>query len=399
MLPKRFLRILICTLAALSPLALTYFSRPMISAINSDLTVHEWGTFTSIAGHEGRAVSWQPLAGKTDLPNFVEHLRDENFKGTLSGTVRMETPVLYFYAPRAMTLSVKVSFARGVITEWYPHANRVEPTAYLKDAVLYTNNAGDGSIAWDSVAVDPSFKADFPVEKDDRHYYAARKTSATLLRVKSSTGDQQEKFLFYRGVSVFPTPISATLTPDGNKLLVRNLGAQEIPNIIRFERRGKKLGYSVGGVVRNKVTLDAPKLTAELDSLDKDLENMLVAQGLYADEARAMVQTWRDSWFEEGSRVIYIVPAGFADKILPLSIHPAPAQTLRVFVGRLELITPATEQAVQTAFESRDELTLRKYGRFLEPILTEMMQNASDKDRRKTLTAYLNSANRYAAQN
>jgi hypothetical protein len=137
------------------------------------------------------------------------------------------------------------------------------------------------------------------------------------------------------------------------------------------------------------MTLDAPKLTGTLGCLGKDLEEMLVAQGLYADEAHAMVQTWSDSWFEEGSRLIYIVPSHFVNTILPLSICPAPTEAVRAFVGRLELITPATEDAIQTAFESGDDATLRKYGRFLEPILIEMMQNTSDEAREKILSAYL----------
>jgi hypothetical protein len=264
---------------------------------------------------------------------------------------------------------------------------------------LYQKNVQDGSIAWDSVTVNPSFNSDFPLEKVDSRYYAARKTSATPLHVKAPTGDQQEKFLFYRGVSTFPVPVSAVLMPGGDKLLVKNLGAQEIPNIIRFERRGRTLGYSLGGAVRSEVILDPPKLTGTLDALDKDLEAMLVAQGLYADEAQAMVQTWNDSWFEEGSRLIYIVPSQFVNTILPLSIHPAPTQTVRVFVGRFELITPATEKAIQTAFESGDDVTLRKYGRFLEPILMEMMQKTSDKERKKTLSAYLSTAPHYLTPN
>ena len=32
------------------------------------LTVHEWGTFTSVAGAGGRAIEWLPLGGPTDLP-------------------------------------------------------------------------------------------------------------------------------------------------------------------------------------------------------------------------------------------------------------------------------------------------------------------------------------------
>src|ERR1700680_3722016 len=45
-----------------------------------DLTVHEWGTFTAIAGKDGRAAEWLPLSlprypPSTDLPQFVEHIR------------------------------------------------------------------------------------------------------------------------------------------------------------------------------------------------------------------------------------------------------------------------------------------------------------------------------------
>src|SRR6059036_2986773 len=35
------------------------------------LVVHEWGTFTSIAGKDGVAVDWHPLNGPSDLPKFV----------------------------------------------------------------------------------------------------------------------------------------------------------------------------------------------------------------------------------------------------------------------------------------------------------------------------------------
>src|SRR5437870_3576614 len=69
------------------------------------LVVHEWGTFTSIAGQDGRAVQWLPLSGPPDLPCFVDRLR-LNIKGWLSGTVRMETPVLYFYASSATRVNV-----------------------------------------------------------------------------------------------------------------------------------------------------------------------------------------------------------------------------------------------------------------------------------------------------
>jgi hypothetical protein len=82
-----------------------------------------------------------------------------------------------------------------------------------------------------------------------------------------------------------------------------------------------------------------------------------------------MVETWRHSWFEEGTRLIYIVPRGLLNHVLPLSIDPVPTETVRVFVGRLEIVTPTTMQAVKNAIASNDDATLKKYGRFLEPIL------------------------------
>src|SRR5688572_8400214 len=85
----------------------------------SGLVAHEWGTFTSIAGADGRAVQWLPQAGPTDLPGFVGRINC-SLKGSLAGTIRMETPVIYFYAPREMTVRASVTFPQGVITEWFP---------------------------------------------------------------------------------------------------------------------------------------------------------------------------------------------------------------------------------------------------------------------------------------
>src|SRR5260370_42705538 len=88
----------------------------------SDLTVHEWGTFPPVAGEDGAAVDWDALGRKNDLPGFVNDFGYRGFKRTLTGTVRMETPVLYFYSSRELDAHVKVAFPHGLITEWYPQA-------------------------------------------------------------------------------------------------------------------------------------------------------------------------------------------------------------------------------------------------------------------------------------
>jgi hypothetical protein len=343
-----------------------------------DLTAHEWGTFTAIAGPDGRAREWTVFYDPAELPEFVERFNNMDLKVGLHGTIRMETPVLYFYSPRDVSVSVKVAFSKGVITEWYPRAARVQPRSVLQNASLSTLNK-DGTITWNDVAVSPNLNPEFTREASANRYYTARDTASTPLSVKTTAGTQKEKFLFYRGVSAAALPLTATQDPSG-QLLVRNLKQNEIPAVILFERRGSRVGYRWARALSDETVLDPPELTGNLDSLCADLESVLAEQGLFPDEAHAMVQTWRDSWFEEGSRLIYIVPREFVDGILPLAITPAPEQLIRVFVGRLEIVTPATAKAVETAFAAHDEQTLDQYKRFLQPIL----QIASETHRQPT---------------
>src|SRR5215813_10648958 len=122
---RRFASIITAAGVLFATMALARNDKPNQSG---DLTVHEWGTFTSVAGEDGRAVEWRALAGATDLPCFVNRPGFQGWINKLSFTamVRMETPVLYFYAPREMTASAKVRFPQGVMTEWYPQATRKE---------------------------------------------------------------------------------------------------------------------------------------------------------------------------------------------------------------------------------------------------------------------------------
>jgi hypothetical protein len=124
-------------------------------------------------------------------------------------------------------------------------------------------------------------------------------------------------------------------------------------------------------------TVDMPSLDDAFAALRNDLGTALVAHGLFPKEAQAMIDTWRDSWFEEGARLIYIVPSKTVDAILPLQIEPVPSQIQRVFVGRIELITPETERAAAEAIAKSDWTALDRYSRFLDPILKRMYSGNS----------------------
>src|SRR6266581_326694 len=155
-----------------------------------DLTVHEWGTFTAIAGPDGRAREWTVFYDPAELPEFVERFNNMNLKVGLRGTIRMETPVLYFYSPRDVSVSVKVAFSKGVITEWYPRATRVQPRSLLQNASL-SELHNDGTITWNDVAVSPNLNPEFTREASANRYYTARDTAATPLRVKTTAGTQK----------------------------------------------------------------------------------------------------------------------------------------------------------------------------------------------------------------
>jgi hypothetical protein len=360
------------------------------------LTAHEWGTFTSVAGNDGHAVQWLPQNGSTDLPSFVEHFDGATLKAGLLGTVRMETPVLYFYTNRETMVSVHVSFSKGLITEWYPHASKVFPVSAVKpkyasfpvsDWALYQKHP-DGSIDWNGVRLQPRNLADFPHAEDNTHYYAARQTGATPLQIQAAKGPQNERFLFYRGVASFDVPVSTTIHPDGS-VLAQNSANEAIAAAILFERRGERFGFRVLQEPAATFTLDPPELNASMDSLQQTVVDLLTAQGLYQDEAQAMFETWRDSWFEEGSRLLYIVPRSFIDSVLPLTITPVPSQIVRVFVGRLELITPATQRAIEQAIQAGDTHTIELYSRFLTPMLQSMIAAEKDPATKAELRCYL----------
>jgi hypothetical protein len=357
------------------------------------LTVHEWGTFTSVAGPDGRSVEWSPLSGPQDLPCFVDRHRIQ-VKGrdifgllkvlpngspsvaaarpltpivppaVMRARIRMETPVLYFYSPADVDVRVKVSFDQGVMSEWYPRAttSALDLTRPLATTV--------GTIEWPAVHVRPGASPAYPSDGADSHYYAAREVDAAPLQV----GAQFEKFLFYRGVGDFQPPVAATIDEEGD---VTVTGTAATTRLVLFANLGGRVGYRVADGSDSPLTLSRPLLTGNLNDLRAHLEEMLTDDGLYPREARAMVETWRDSWFEEGLRIFYLIPTAAVDRRLPLSVSPVPMDVARVFVGRLELITPEMKDDVERAILQNDLDALNAYGRFLDAIVLQIADRPS----------------------
>ncbi len=338
----------------LTLLAAGLVSAAEIGQPTAQLTVHEWGTFTSVANRDGVPQRWKPLTGVvSDLPCFVHRFEGFYAKSGLEGTVRMETPVLYFYSPQPATASVHVSFRRGTLTEWYPRA-KAEPGF---------NHPAD--IEWNPIKISREEHA-VPNESTPSHYYAARNTDALNIESRG----EYDKLLFYRGVGSFDIPLRAVV--DGNgQLEVSNTGSAPLGLAVIFENRGGKIGYrAIHNLIGSIVGLDS--LSGSLAELRKELETGLVQSGLYPKEAAAMLDTWRDSWFEEGVRVFYILPQSSVDEVLPLSIAPQPEKIVRAFVGRMEVLAPWMRDNIVAALRDGDLPALSKYGRFLQPFIRQI---------------------------
>lgn len=342
---------------------------------DSKLVVHEWGTFTAVAGADGTAVNWRPLTGPSDLPSFVYDQAHPGLRGTgratkgqTSGNVRMETPVIYFYVdePRHVWLSVK--FTGGSLTEWFPKVARFTP----------------GELDWGQILVLPDTPADharMPEATAKGHYFAARETDAALVRVCSTDRDEYEKFLFYRGVGSFDLSLTARLA--GTTLDLRTAG-DPVPAMV-FERRGDRVGFVETRVGKTSAIVARPALDDDIPGVLARLEALLVADGLYPREAKAMTATWRDHWFEDGLRVFYLLPRAEIDALLPLSINPSPTEYERTIVGRIEVITPELEASVRRTLTApgRDILARCKalhdrHGRFAEPAVRRVADATTD---------------------
>lgn len=309
------------------------------SADAGKLVVHEWGTFSTFSGSDGKNLKFNPY--DNDLPDFVHGYLGRNSKaGPLGGTISLETPVIYFYTDQPLTASVRVDFPKGTITEWYPHAGRT-----------------DKRLTWDGIKVVPGDRTQLPEEKKASRYYAARETDAAPLQVtfkeEHRTIAEQDKFLFYRGVGSFDMPLSVRATADGkfsvgwtgrapecDLILVRVQAGQVRFQPFRLEQRSQ-------GAAQAEVQLPAADSTA--DKLGETVVKLLMDRGLLEKEARAMVKTWRAAWFgEEGTRVLYLLPDDMTTELLPLRIEPKPTSLVRVLVGRHDVLTPEREKQIDS---------------------------------------------------
>ncbi|HEV7282589.1 MAG TPA: hypothetical protein VGN57_20460 [Pirellulaceae bacterium] len=354
------------------------------------LVVHEWGTFTCLQDELGRAL---PGINTDDepLPGFVHRLSEElvfdpsdlapvYYKGVPRihpwVTMRLETPVVYFYPPAGTkeptNLDLSVGFKGGWLTEYYPAAEVAAPG--LAERKFRFGELGQetlGSLAWNGLTLGGN--PDLP-ETDYNVWLAPRKTQSAAVQTIDGEG---ERYLFYRGVGKIDAPLRVTRDAEANRLTV----AERFDTSIFDKRTGSApatrlwlvhvredgaVAYRDLGRRQLSLNHEAPLLAtpATFDAGSFALENLaelrgemhfaLVEDGLFPDEATAMLATWELGYFRApGERLFFMLPKAWTAQVLPLTLS-VPADVERTMVGRIELVSPAHREALAKVAKNED---------------------------------------------
>ena len=351
------------------------------TAIAADLVIHEWGTITTIHAADGTPATGLNRIDEADvLPAFVHRYEPEatrgkpglelgkrpNIPGRPDVTMRLETPVIYFHPPPNKKydapIDITVRIRGGVLNEFYPNAeasvaldmervqDKMEAGVIKEWNGELLNNYVVGTLQWKGLRLHDTVIA--PLTNSEI-WLAPREVNS--VSVFSAAAGEGEQYIFYRGVAHLDALLQTTLTRGEVKLrapaqLVWLEEPTAVPNIwladvradgliafreqaavtLRKEEAGKDLARIRRFPAGDYTAAGAAQLRASL-------KRALIAHGLYADEAEAMLNTWKASYFQKaGLRVFYIVPRAWTDYFLPLEFS-VPARVNRVFVGRIDL--------------------------------------------------------------
>jgi hypothetical protein len=376
-------------------------------AMAGNLTVHEWGTFTSFMGSDGVQMEGLHHEDET-LPNFVYGLKKEaaenpmptprprpapcrpiskvgcetlyNLMETHSElfpeapisagvTQKMETPVIYFYGEAGQNVNVEINFPQGIITQYYPQASYNYPK--LSEA----RELKDSKFIFDVTLLDPKTTLT-NYTPETSIWSPARKVQ--LANVVQSNNGNKEKFIFYRGIGDFASPLQVTSDQNDVLTLVSNNSPISMAFILNsngirgnFQTVGD-IGLKTGSKAQVPNLNNGYPFDEYVTQVKKAIATELVRNGLFEAEAQSMVNTWEKSYFKTpGMRVLYIVPNNSTEEILPLSVKPIPTELKRVLVGRVEIMTKNQEitylKSIQNGIIPEEVLS-----RFSEPKLRRL---------------------------
>lgn len=318
-----------------------------------DLVIHEWGVFTVFNG-----VAYANAHAREEwgsLPPFFYRQFPKQRLRWIPGA--WDKPIIYFYArPTSLRLQVRVDFGAGVPVVWWPAvASPIDDGARSRDikpgpfrtlswdawlgervpAVVGLAPRGyEPGIPWVNVT-------EFPLPADCWLRQARLPAATPLTVVGSSDGPyviytphgkdrpETERFLYYDGLVPAPDNLRCEKIDD-TTITLRNRAAFDVARAFVVDRRAKgTVGFAVlTGELKAGARVEVvPKRVRDWPAAgERQVRQVLLDAGLFAPEADALLALWRSRLFEaDGVTLISLLPAAEYDRMLPLSITPAPA--------------------------------------------------------------------------
>jgi hypothetical protein len=326
---------------------------------NDDLVVHEWGVFTVFGDSKYANVNRKEEWGS--LPSFCyRQFPKERLRWVPAA---WDKPIIYFYArPGALRINVKVTFAAGAPVVWWPAvADPVDDGGFrtTKDpktprpfrALMWEawlgervptgfgtpRNPHDDKGGWTRVE-------DFPLPKeswlrdarlpDARPLTVIGNIEGAPARVFPGVKDrpETERFLYYDGLVPAPDYLRCEAV-GAAAIALRNRAGFDIAPVFVVDHRDKATirFASVASALKpgelRRVSLEPLAAQDWPGFASKQVRQALVAAGLFEAEAAAVLKIWTRRLLEaDGVTVFHLLAAAEYDRVLPLSVLPAPAQ-------------------------------------------------------------------------
>lgn len=324
-----------------------------------DLAVHEWGVFSVTSGlshlNAGRKKEWEALP-----EFFYRQFPTWRLRWIPSA---WNKPVIYFHTTRPeLDVDVKVDFPEGAPVVWWPACSSpIDDTPGRRPAPTRTGPLFR-SLTW-SVRLGQWFPftagtrplgghrrtslyevpADHWLrrarEVDDAATVSTYGTNLTGGAPWIATQVESEKFIYYDGLVPTPDHLrcvrstakrtvlkNAAEFPLQNLFVVRRGEAEEAVQFARIAElpRGEEVQVEFKPVAKE----------AWPGRGNEAVKVALVEAGLSPSEADSLVDIWSERFFQsEGLTAFYILPRSEYDRMLPLTVSPAPAPSEVVRVG------------------------------------------------------------------
>jgi hypothetical protein len=308
------------------------------------LAVHEWGVF--LVSQDADFANAAIRAEWDDLPAFAYGLIKGRAVPQHWGAFEIrKNPIIFFHAQEPLAVRLKIDFPGGMAGVWFPATDRPAVDGFEKQP-----KTGD-SLEW-NLGVKQCPKGWTPKhasvpEVPEKHWVSRiRQVKSDEIFAHFSPDQldvEREKFIFYDGI--FPQRRWLKIGVDKNRVSLTSQVKHPVYDITAVDRRGDTIRVALvakldaGETIRELQFKDAGAKDFSAEAAET-LVKELVGAGLFDDEAKSLVDTWKARMFETpGLNLFYRLPQSEYDAAMPITVTPKPDSTIRVgliYHGHLE---------------------------------------------------------------